>query len=119
MEATMVEKATKLNEKPDETPVQKLARLDAERAEILASAKSDALQKANDAVTELNALGFQYHLSEEAQKAAMTKGKPVGPCSICNVTTNPTHDARSHKKQEPKRAFTDEELKARNLVKVV
>lgn len=118
MEVTMADKIVKLSEKLDETPVQKLARLDAERAEILATAKADALQKANDAVIELNALGFHYHLSEEAPKAnAAKRGFPSdADCPVCKFKTVPPHDGRAHKSHTA--FFDDDELAKRNLVKV-
>jgi hypothetical protein len=106
-------------ERVDETPVQKLARLDAERAEILASAKADALQKANEAVGELNALGFHYLLCEEGEKpTGSKKGEQTGPCTICKFLTNPPHGGRTHKSQAEKRPFTDEELSQRRLTRV-
>lgn len=116
----MAEKVEKLPIK-DLTPVQKLARLDAERAEILATAKADALQKANEAVEELNLLGFHYLLCEEGDQpkgATSGKGFPNGICSICKFETDKKHDARSHKKQDPKRPFTDAELQTMGMKKV-
>lgn len=116
----MAEKLKPVDKVDELTPVQRLAKLDAERAEILATAKDAALVKANEAVDELNALGFHYLLCEEGEKPNGTKkGEPSGPCPICNVTTNPPHDGRTHRTQKPeKRAFTDEELKQRGYVKV-
>jgi hypothetical protein len=118
MEVTMADKIVKLSDKLDETPMQKLARIDAERAELFASLKSDALQKANDAVAELNALGFHYHLSEEAPKTNGTKrGFPSdADCPVCKFKTTPPHDGRAHKSHTE--AFTEEELKQRGYVKV-
>jgi hypothetical protein len=121
MEVLMADRVEKLPVKDDKmTPVQLLAKLDAQRAEILATAKADALQKANEAVDELNALGFHYRLSEEGDKPAGTKrGEPADvPCPICTFKTAPPHDKRSHRTQEPKKPFTEEELKQRNLVRV-
>jgi hypothetical protein len=115
----MADKVEKLPIKDEKlTAVQRLAKLDAERAEILASAKADALQKANEAVEELNALGFHYHLYDEDEKPnATTKGMPAdAPCVICGFKTEKPHDKRAHKKHPG--AFTDEELKQRGYVKV-
>jgi hypothetical protein len=114
----MADKIKAVEKIDDLTPVQKLARLDAERAEILASAKADALQKANEAVDELNALGFHYLLCEEGEKPSK-KGEPSdAACPICLYKTTPVHDRRSHKKQAIKAPFTDEELKQKGLIKV-
>jgi hypothetical protein len=118
MEVTMVDKMVKQSEKLDETPMQKLVRIDAERAELFASLKSDALQKANDAVAELNALGFHYHLSEEAPKANGTH-EPTGPCPVSKFETQPIHDGRSQRTQTVKTAFDDDELKQRGYAKVI
>src|ERR1700733_2360841 len=115
MESQMADKIDKLPIK-DLTPVQKLARLDAERAEILASAKADALQKANEAVGELNALGFHYLLCEEGEKPTSKKGAPSdAACSICSFKTIPPHDKRSHKTHPG--PFNDEDLTLRKMVK--
>jgi hypothetical protein len=102
-----------------QSPVQLLAKLDAERAKILDSAKTDALLKANEAVDELNALGFHYHLSEEVPKSNGTKrGEPADvPCPICLFKTVVPHDRRSHRTQATKAPFTDEELKQRGLIR--
>jgi hypothetical protein len=117
MEMTMAEKIKSTEKVEDLTPVQRLARLDAERAEILASAKGDALQKANEAVGELNALGFHYLLCEEAdQPKASTKGTPSdAPCPICTFKTDPPHDKRSHKTHPG--PFNEEDLKLRKMVR--
>jgi hypothetical protein len=117
MEVQLADKIKAVEKVDDLTPVQKLARLDAERAEVLASAKADALQKANEAVGELNALGFHYLLCEEGEKPSK-KGEPSdAACPICLYKTMPVHDRRSHKKQAIKAPFTDEELKVRGLVR--
>lgn len=118
MEVGMVDKIEKTGEKL--SPVMMLAKLDAERSKILESAKADALEKANEAVSELNALGFHYQLTEEVPKANGTKrGEPSGECSICKFATVKPHDPRSHKSQTVKAPFTDEELKQRGLVRAI
>jgi hypothetical protein len=120
MEVQLADKIKPVEKVDDLSPVQKLARLDQERAEILASAKADALQKANEAVGELNALGFHYLLCEEGDTPKTSKkGEPSdAACPICLYKTTPVHDRRSHKKQAIKAPFTDEELKQKGLVKV-
>jgi hypothetical protein len=42
----------------EKSAIQRIKELDAERANILAQAKEEALGKANQAIEELNALGF-------------------------------------------------------------
>jgi hypothetical protein len=114
----MAEKIKPAEKVDDLTPVQRLAKLDAERKELFDGLKSDALQKANEAVTELNALGFHYLLCEEGTKTnGSTKGTPSdAACPICTFKTKPPHDKRSHKKSPG--PFTDEELAKRGLVRV-
>jgi len=106
--------------------VEQLKKLDAERAKILETAKTEALAKATEAIEELNALGFHYSISEGARSARQpraggttAKRQPSGAaCPICGFKTEPPHDRRTHRTQEPKRAFNDAELKEKGLVKV-
>src|ERR1700691_5839886 len=100
MEAEMAEKLKPVDKVDDLTPIQRIAKLDAERAEIVATAKADALQKANEAVAELNALGFKYELSERnaTETVPIKKGRPAdADCPICKFKTDPPHDKRSHR----------------------
>ena len=39
-------------------------------------------------------------------------------CPMCHFKTSPSHDARSHRVQSPKRPFTDAELSAKGMTKV-
>ena len=106
----------------EKSAIQRIKELDAERANILAQAKEEALGKANQAIEELNALGFNYQLTNGAQKV---KGKIAKegskitkdvPCPICEFQTSPPHDGRTHRNQEKKKKpFTPDELKARGL----
>lgn len=102
--------------------LQKLKQLDAEREKLLSTAKHDALKKAEAAVDELNDLGFHYELREQGTRPATarqgTRTPKDEPCAICNFKTVPPHDRRAHRSQEPKRPFTDAELKAKGLAKV-
>lgn len=118
MEVSMADKAVKLQ--PDElTPVQRLAQIDKERAELAASIKEAALKKANDAVTELIALGYHFELAERIVATGTKKGFPADTnCKVCGFRTTKPHDARAHKSQPVAAPFNDEELKSRNLVRV-
>ncbi len=128
MEMTMADKIRPIEKVDDLTPAQRITKLNAERAKIdaemaevvTAANRPTALQKsANEAVSELNALGFHYLLCEEGEKpTGSKKGEQTGPCPVCKFMTNPPHGGRTHKSQTEKRAFTDEELKARGLVRV-
>lgn len=97
---------------------------------IFDEAKEEALEKANEAVASLNALGLEYRLVNGAEPAArVTKaaGKTTAstkgmvrdaPCSICGFKTSPPHDARAHRGQTKKKAFTAAELKDKDFAKV-
>jgi hypothetical protein len=114
----MADKIKPVEKVDDLTPVQRLAKLDAERQELFDALKADALQNATEAVNDLNLLGLHFMLVEEGEKTnGSTKGTPSdAACPICTFKTMPPHDKRSHKKSPG--PFTDEELKQRNLVKV-
>ena len=60
-------------EKP--TVLQQIKKLDEERAKILEVAKNDALARAQEAINELTALGFDYELAEPVQKTTRTPRK--------------------------------------------
>ena len=57
------------------TTLQQIKKLDEERAKLLESAKADALARAEEAVNELTALGFDFELVEPA-RATARKTKP-------------------------------------------
>ena len=113
------------------TTLEKLKALDAQRAQLLDGAKKEALDNAEKAVAELNELGFHYTLVEGATSTALPARAPRKaaahaakrqprdlPCPICNFKTDPHHDARMHRSQKSKRAFSVEELMERHLTKV-
>ena len=110
--------------------LQQLKELDKQRDQLLADAKKEALQKAQEAVAELNALGFSYRLelnggSTSGGGSRSRKGTrkldPNRPCPICNFRTKPPHDGRTHTaKRQPggKAPFTEKELAAHGFKKV-
>jgi hypothetical protein len=112
------------------TVLEKLKALDAQRAQLLEDAKKEALDNAEKAVAELNELGFQYTLTEDASttsaaraslKAASHAPKRQArdvPCPICKFKTTPHHDGRMHRSQKSKKPFSVEELMERHLAKV-
>src|SRR2546430_2581929 len=53
-----------------QTALQQIKKLDEERAKLLESAKADALARAEEAINELIALGFDYELAEPARETA-------------------------------------------------
>lgn len=112
------------------TVLEKLKALDAQRAQLLEGAKKEALEKAEKAMAELNALGFDYRLVEgatatlpsraprkDASQAPKRQARDV-PCPICKFKTTPHHDGRMHRSQKSKKPFTDEQLMERHLTKI-
>ena len=109
------------------TILEKLQALDAQRAQLLGDAKKEALDNAERAIAELNALGFHYTLVESASTArAPRKARTEAPkrqsrdlpCPICQFKTSPPHDGRAHRSQKTKKPFTVEELMEKGLTKV-
>jgi hypothetical protein len=109
----------------------KLKALDEERAKLLDDAKKEALEAAHRAIADLNALGFDFRLVEgsgTSTERKLPRDRSEGeaskrqardlPCPICEFKTEPHHDGRAHRSQEPKRPFTEEELSERGLAKV-
>jgi hypothetical protein len=112
-----------------QTALQQIKKLDEERTKLLESVKADALARAEEAINELTALGFAYELVEPAGETTLRKTRtarkapapdhhPRGTCPICEYTTKPPHDKRSHRSQQKKRPFTADELNQRSLVRV-
>ena len=81
------------------TTIEKIKKLDDERAKLLESAKADALARAEEAINELTALGFDYELVEPgratarkprtARKGSAPDHHPKGTCPICEFSTKP------------------------------
>ncbi len=111
----------------ESSALDQLKALDEQRAKLLEGAKNAALEKANEAIEELNALGFQYRVAEGPALARVLRAKTEGEtpsrkpkdadCPICNFRTKPPHDRRSHRTQERKKPFTTKELEERGLVR--
>ena len=108
------------------TSIEQIRKLDEERAKLLEGAKADALARAEEAINELTALGFDYELVEPARgtarkptttarKASAPDHHPRGTCAICEFATNPPHDKRSHKSQTKKKPFKDAELAEKGM----
>lgn len=120
-----------MNLTPINNPAQRLKELDEERSKLLDSAKNEALARAEQAVSDLRALGFMYSLSVDGPKPArIVKGKPSAkgvkggvaakPCQLCKFLTDPPHDRRKHRfhPKAKKRAFNAAELTELALKKV-
>jgi hypothetical protein len=107
-----------------DSPIQRIKELDKEREQLLSTAKKEALARANEAISDLAALGFDYRLSEEGQPVRRGARKGTrrvndAPCPVCKFKTDPPHDARRHRGQgKRKKTFTPAELKELGLQKL-
>src|SRR5262245_43116575 len=105
------------------SPLNRIRQLEEEKNTLLQEAKAEAMERVNQALVDLNALGFNYRVSEGGGRGAAagsrkgTRQIRNAPCPICGFLTNPPHDRRAHRTQEPKRPFTAEELKTRGYAK--
>ena len=106
----------------EKSAIQRIKELDEERARIFGQAKQEALDKAEQAVAQLNALGLAYHLvngaASKAKRPNPSRSIKAEVCPICEFQTNPPHDGRSHRSQKKKSAFSAAELKNKGLAKV-
>ena len=109
----------------------KLKALDEERAKLLEDAKKEALEAAHKAIADLNELASisgssrgPAHRQQEEPPRERSEGEAPKrqardlPCPICEFKTEPHHDGRAHRSQDPKKPFTVEELAERGLTKV-
>src|SRR5579871_2038406 len=82
------------------------------------AAKEEALEKANQAIADLTALGFNYRLVEgdRGDRVRRTRQRRDVPCPTCGFRTNPPHDLRAHRGH--KKAFTEAELAEKGLTRV-
>lgn len=104
-----------------QTILQQIQELDRQKEALLSGAKDEALKKVEDALSELNALGFNYVVTEKggARARTVTRVSKGGPCPICEFETEPAHDGRRHRSQGTnKRPFNAGELKELGISKV-
>lgn len=110
-----------------ETALQRIRRLDEQRAALIEEARGEAMAKAEAAIAELNNLGFYFSLVEGGRSVLPASGgrkgtrqvDPNKPCPICAFVTDPPHDARAHRSQgKNKKPFTAAELSEKGLSRV-
>lgn len=104
------------------SPLNQLKALEKQKARILGSAKAELLQRIERDIEQLNELGFNYVLSDKRHAKTRANGRYLKvtskPCSICGFETIKPHDARSHRWQKPKAAFSEKDLSDRGLRRV-
>lgn len=112
-------------------PEAELKQLEKRQEELRSQLRADreaALRHALEGFNNLN-LGVRYELREaspapnrkaRSRTTVSRKGavSPQKPCPVCGFQTDPPHDARRHRGQSRKRAFTAKELAAMDMVKV-
>jgi hypothetical protein len=89
--------------------------------------KTEALDKASEAVSFLRDLGLdndailkELGFRGPAPAKETREGTPPKDesCQICHFRTDPAHDGRAHRGQTKKKPFTTEELEEKGLTKV-
>jgi len=90
--------------------LEQVKELDEQKQALIGKAKEEAIAKASEAIDELRALGFSYHLSRGKEGKDARGAIRDAPCKVCGFKTSPPHDRRAHRSQRKKRAFTTTEL---------
>jgi hypothetical protein len=97
--------------------IARIKEIDAERTKLMDAAKKEAIARAQQAVADLNALGFGYSLGETQRKKGQIRAG--NPCPICGFKTVPPHDRRRHRFSKAKRRpFNARELADLGLKRV-
>ena len=102
------------------TALDQIKKLDEQRSKLLDNAKAESLSRVQEALDELNKLGFSYSLSESGRGRGRrgVRQKNDGPCPVCNFKTNPPHDGRRHRAQGHRKVpFSNAELSAMGFAK--
>ncbi|RWP14932.1 MAG: hypothetical protein EOR00_22245 [Mesorhizobium sp.] len=112
------------------------AALAEKRAKLRESAKTEAMKKVEEAIADLNALGFNYRITDVSGLASRVTRGPARAkgatgtgkgamavdkvCPICEYRTDPPHDARRHRHQPEgqKKPFSADELAQLGLKRV-
>jgi hypothetical protein len=107
--------------------IEEIKELKARLESITEQAKTEALDKASEAIgflrelgldndRILKELGFRGRAKDRESREAMPPEE--GPCPICSFRTDPPHDGRSHRGQSKKKPFTTENLEEKGLTKL-
>lgn len=107
--------------------------LHARMQELKQSATEEATARINADIELLNSMGHNYYLGNtnappraaKSPRAPRGDGPPTNkgtvsdaPCPLCDFKTNPPHDRRKHRSQDPKAPFTIQELEQLGLTRV-
>jgi hypothetical protein len=107
--------------------IEEIKELKAQLESKTEQAKTQTLDRANEAIgflrelgidndTILKELGFRGRAKDRGSREATPPKEE--PCPICNFRTDPPHDGRSHRGQAKTRPLTAEELEKKGLTKV-
>jgi hypothetical protein len=107
--------------------IEEIKELKARLESITEQAKTEALDKASEAIgflrelgldndRILKELGFRGRAKDRENREAMPPEEE--PCPICSFRTDPPHDGRSHRGQSKKKPFTTENLEEKGLTKL-
>jgi hypothetical protein len=107
--------------------IEEIKELKAQLESKTEQAKTEALDKASEAISFLRELGLDNDrilkelgfrgraTTKESREGAPPKDES---CQICHFRTDPAHDGRAHRGQTKKKPFTTEELQEKGLTKV-
>jgi hypothetical protein len=107
--------------------IEEIKELKARVESMTEQAKTEALDKASEAIGFLRELGLdndailkELGFRGRAKAQESREGRPPKdqPCPVCHFRTDPPHDGRSHRGQSKKKPFTAEELEQKGLTKV-
>jgi hypothetical protein len=85
--------------------LEELKALDEQRAKILTKAKLAALEKAEDAIAELNRLGFHYSLIEDAGTEMTKRSRSERPQASASFTEADVKDKGRARIESPLSGF--------------
>jgi len=94
---------------------EQIAKLDEQRANLIAQVESDTRKKLDEALADYNSLGHNFSLSENGKRKKGTRNTDPTKkfCNICEVNG---HDGRAHRSQgKKKQKFTAAEIKELGL----
>lgn len=98
--------------------IKKLEGRKQEAIKQLVAERDAKVKEYNDALAELGYKDEDEEPEPTAVKEKRQRKAPEGPCPICNFATEPAHDGRKHRQQNPKGPFTAAELAKFGLKKV-
>jgi len=96
------------------TATEKALKAKAEMETLFQAAIDEQLAIIKEAEGKLAELGYT---GSTKKKSGTRQKDPNKPCSLCNFLTEPPHDARAHRSQKKKAAFSKEELDERGFKK--